>query len=240
MQNIFTKMTPSLKYIAIRWPYSKHILKKYVMSNYSKPDLFKLCTSCLKDLNFRINHPLLRSLKDLSLMCNSNPTCNFYHDSHHFKSVVIISSIFAKILNLRGFDVLILIIIALTHDLNHRGRRNLKKPCHQELASIRSLNYKIFKYFLNHNKWKRIERIILNTYFLKSRVISSDIVEKIILDVDILVSMMFGQEWGILLSRRLKHEQKLEVNSKVLFKEFLNLAKERGLYLDVSKVTCTI
>lgn len=233
-------MTPSLKYIAIRWPLSKHILKKYVISNYSKPDLFKLCTSCLKDLNYRVNHPLLRSLKDLSLMGNSNPTYNFYHDSHHFKSVVIISSIFAKILKLRGFDILLLIIIALTHDLNHCGRRNLNKPYHQELASIKGLKYKIFKYFLNYNKWKRIERIILNTYFLKGQVTSADIVEKIILDVDILVSMMFGREWGILLTRRLKHEQKLEANSEVLFKDFLNLANKRGLHLDVSKIACTI
>lgn len=239
MCNIFNKFTPSLKYITLRWPLSKNIVKKYVMSNYAKPDLLKLCSCCLKDLNFRLKLPLVYSLKKLTKVANINTTYNFYHDCHHFKSVVLISSIFAKILNLKNHDKLFVVLIALIHDLNHKGRRNLKKPFYQEKQTLKVLNGKIFRYFLNFKKWNRVQRIVLNTYFLKTPKTRDDLVEKIILDVDILVSIMFGIESGHILSKRLKHEQKSFESSILILRNFLNLVETRGLYLDISREACT-
>ena len=53
-------------------------------------------------------------------------------------------------------------------------------------------------------------KIILNTYFPKIVNSTDDIVEKILLDVDIICSMMFGHISGLILSKRLKHEIKLK------------------------------
>ena len=235
----FDKFTPSLKYIALRWPLSKYIVKKYVMSNFAKPDLLKLCTCCLKDLNFRLKLPLVYSLKKLTTVANINPTYNFYHDCHHLKSVILVSSIFAKILNLKSHDKFFVVFIALIHDFNHKGRRTLRKPFYQEKQTINALNGKVFKHFLNFNKWNRVQRIILNTYFPKIPKTRDDLVEKIILDVDILVSIMFGIESGQILSKRLKHEQKSVESSNIILKNFLNLVEKRGLHLAISREACT-
>ena len=236
---MFGNMMPSMQYIAIRWPSSKSILKKYVLSNQIKPDLFKLCVCCLKDLNVQIKHPIIRALKKLCDDCLKNPTCNSYHNSHHFKSVILISSIFAKILKLKDFENLLLILIALTHDFKHQGRRVIKKPYYQEIKTLNYLKPKIFKYFLNFNKWKRIQRIILNTYFPNHPKTANDIVEKIILDVDILVSIMFKRSTGLIFSERLKHEQKFMQCSTILFENFMTLVKQRKLHLELSISSCT-
>ena len=50
-QYIFEKHYPSLSYIANNWPRSKHLLKKFVLSNQKKPDFYEICTKCLNDLN---------------------------------------------------------------------------------------------------------------------------------------------------------------------------------------------
>ena len=62
-----------------------------------------------------------------------------------------------------------------------------------------------------------------------------DKIEKIILDADILASLMFGIDVGIELARRLKHEIRFEDKSDVLFSGFLSLLQNKSLYLESSK-----
>ena len=131
-QFIFEKYFPSLSYIANRWPRSKHILKKYVLSNQKKPDFFNICNKCLKDLNvFKIRDYNL-ILKKLAKLSSNNFTFNSYHDQHHFKSVILIACLLAKLSKLKfNEEKILLIIIALTHDINHQGRRIINKPYYQ-------------------------------------------------------------------------------------------------------------
>ena len=42
------KNMPSLNYIINNWPRSKPILKKFVLSKHSEPDLLNICQLCLK------------------------------------------------------------------------------------------------------------------------------------------------------------------------------------------------
>ena len=238
MKNIFEYSFPSVRYLAIRWPKSKPLVKKYVMSNHKKPDLLKLSLCCLKDLNYNCKHPIRKSLKLLSKKCSENHTYNSYHDQHHFKSVIVVSSIFANILSLKNNEKIFLILLALTHDMNHQGRRILSTPYYQELKTLKKVQPYVFKHFVSYKMWIRFKRILLNTYFPKIVNSTDDIVEKILLDVDIICSMMFGHISGLILSKRLKHEIRFEKNSEELYKGFLSLLEKKKLHLDISKKSC--
>ena len=84
---------------------------------------------------------------------------------------------------------------------------------------------------LNNKKWKRIERILLNTYFSIKPKESYDKVEKIILNADISSSVFFGFSRGLSQSRKLKFEMDYNDKSEVLYKNFLEVLKSR-------EVTC--
>ena len=130
-----------------------------------------------------------------------NFTFNSYHDQHHFKSVIIISCLLAKLSNFKAKeDIIWLILIALTHDLFHQGRRIIKTSYYQEEKSFKELYFVAFKKLLNHKKFKRFEKIFRSTYFPIKPEKVDDELEKIILDADILASLMFGMNTGIKLA----------------------------------------
>lgn len=235
----FDKYLPDINYIVARWPSSIHLIKKYVMSNQKKPDLYNLSICLLRNLNFHQKHPLKDTFKTLSKICDLNVTYNTYHNVHHFKSTLILATIYGKLLPLKKFDNILLILIALTHDMNHQGRRILKESYYQELLTLKKLQQKIFKSVLSHKKWLRIKKIILNTYFPSKKEKTNDNVEKIILDVDVICSLMFGYFNGLIFSQRLKQELKVNRESKLIFRGFISQIKKKNLHLDLSKKLCT-
>jgi len=227
---------PSLEYISNRWPKSLSILSNYSMSNYKKPDLFKLSLSCLKGLNFNQITPLTRSIKELSLICSKNFNSNKYHDQHHFKAVLLIASIFARISKLKKTDSLLIVILSLTHDMSHQGRRIINRPYYQEKITIKHLERIIFRKILNQQTWKRIKRILLNTYFPIIPKRNNDIVEKIILNADVASSIIFGKKNGLILTRRLKNEINFEEKSIDLYSKFMKNLYKRNLSLVKKKL----
>ena len=96
----------------------------------------------------------------------------------------------------------------------------------------------MFKDLLNFKKNERIKRIFKSTYFPIKPDYVEDIIEKIILDADILGSLMFGLNVGIEFAKRLKHELRFDIKSDLLFSGFLNLLNDKTLYLDSSKKSC--
>ena len=238
-QFIFEKNLPSLAYIINNWPNTKHLLKKFILSNQKKPNFYKLCISCLNELNVYKIGNFKEVIKILSKKSSMNFTFNSYHDQHHFKSVIIISCLLAKLSNFKAKeDIIWLILIALTHDLFHQGRRIIKTSYYQEEKSFKELYFVAFKKLLNHKKFKRFEKIFRSTYFPIKPEKVDDELEKIILDADILASLMFGMKTGIKLAERLKHEIRFEGRSDVLFSGFLKFLSTKDLYLKTSKNSC--
>ena len=81
---------------------------------------------------------LIYILKKLSKLSSQNFTYNSYHDQHHFKSVILIACLLAKLSQTKNSEEIIwLIIIALTHDLNHQGSRIVNKSYYQEDRSFK-------------------------------------------------------------------------------------------------------
>ncbi len=236
---IFEKNYPSLSYIVNNWPNSKHILKKFVLSNQKKPDFYKLSIACLNDLNVHKTRKIEPILKKLSSLTSKNVTFNTYHDQHHFKSVVVIACLLAKLSGLKGkSNKILLVILALSHDLGHQGRRILKNAYYQEEKSYITLRRILFRKILNFKENQRIHRIFKSTYFPIKPDFVEDLIEKIILDADILASLMFGLNVGVEFARRLKHELRFEGKSDALFSGFLNFLNDKSLYLDSSKKSC--
>ena len=235
----FEKNFPSISYIANNWPRSKHVLKKYILSNQKLPNLYKLCLNCLNDLNMHKVGRMKPVLKKLSILCSKNVTYNTYHDPHHFKSVIIIACLLAKLSNLtNNEDKLLLVIIALTHDLGHLGRRIQNRSFYQEEKSFSELSRILFRTKPNFKKNQRIKKIFRSTYFPIKPEKVDDHIQKIILDADILASLMFGLNVGVEFASRLKHELRFEGGSKQLFSGFLKFLDNKSLYLDSSKKSC--
>ena len=236
---LIDKGFPSINYIVNNWPLTKNTLKKFILSNHKKPDLYSLTIACMNELRiFKINSYKSILLK-CSRLCARNVYYNTYHDQHHFKAVLVISCILAKHLNLKYRDRVLLIFIALTHDMNHQGRRILgATPFYQENKSYEGLEKLLFKKVLNHDQMKRIKKIFQSTYFPIKPENVTDKLEKIILDADILSSLMFGPDVGIKLASRLKHEIRYNDKTELLFTNFLKMLGEKCLYLDFSKNSC--
>ena len=235
----FEKNFPSISYIANNWPRTKDVLKKFILSNHKLPDLYNLCLNCLNDLHVHKIDKMKPILKKLSALCSKNVTYNTYHDSHHFKSVIIIACLLAKLSNLKNNeDKFLLIIIALTHDLGHLGRRIQNQSFYQEEKSFSELSRNLFRAKPNFKKNQRIKKIFRSTYFPIKPEKVDDHVQKIILDADILASLMFGLDVGVEFASRLKHELRFEGGSKQLFSGFLKFLDNKSLYLDSSKKSC--
>lgn len=224
---LFEKNIPSINYISSRWPNSKIYLGKYFFKNFNRPDFFKLTTLCLKALKFptRRNHKIL--LRNLSNKCNTNFNNNKYHNFHHFKAVLLISTILAVKSKIDKNDAFLIVIISLTHDMGHLGKRILKKPYFQEKKTIIDLEKILFKYLLNGEKWRRIKRIILNTFFKNLPNYPKDRVEKIILTADVASSIIFGKKNGLLMASKLKLEINYNGHSSKLYEDFVTLCKQR-------------
>ena len=226
-RKIFEQGFPNLDFIFKNWPRSKYILKKYIVSRQKKPNLLWLSTICLKELNAFGNHRLFFALKKISNVCSSN-LYNTFHNEHHFKTVLIISFLFAKFNSLKNIDKITLIIVALAHDMNHLGRRLNNEEYYQEKKTVKDLERIVFRTILNHKLWKRIERIILNTYFPKDfKTHKKDIVERIILKSDIICSILFNDETGKIFTERLKFELRLNESTEKLFLSFKKKIKKR-------------
>ena len=239
MRNVpIDKNLPTLSYIVNNWPKTTPILKKYVVSNCKKPDLFKLSLICLNELQVFKTQSLKAILKKISKKCSQNFVSNTYHDQHHFKTVLVLSCLLAKLINLNSSDRLFLVFIALAHDVNHQGRRVLSKPFYQEEKSCMDLHRIFFKKVLSNKKWNRIHRIFRSTYFPIKPKNVNDNLEKIILDADILASLIFGMDTGIEFARRLKHEIRFKNESWKLFEGFLKVLNNKSLYLQCSKDSC--
>ena len=129
-------------------------------------------------------------------------------------------------------DRFLLIIIALTHDLGHLGRRIQKRSFFQEEKSFTELSRILFKAKPISKNNQRIKKIFRSTYFPIKPEKVEDHVEKIILDADILASLMFGLDVGVQFATRLKHETRFEGGTKQLFSGFLKFLDNKSLYLD--------
>ena len=114
----------------------------------------------------------------------------------------------------------------------------MSKPYYQELKSCEGLQKILFRKILNFKEWKRIKRIFESTFFPIKPENVEDNLEKIILDADILPSIMFGHQVGLQLAGRLKQEIRYNDNSELLFSNFLKLLGGKSLYLDYSKKSC--
>jgi len=232
------KNLPSLNYIINNWPRSKPILKKFVLSKYSSPDLLKICQSCLKELKVFRERKINTLLRKASKICLLNKTYNTYHNSHHFKAVIVIACIIAKNTELSNRDKVLLVIISLCHDIEHQGRRIISQPYFQEELSFHLFRRLSYKFFFKKKELQRVLRIFRNTYFPEKPGKVSDKLEKIILDADILSSLMFDISTGLKFAGRIKHELKMTSTSEELFESFLNSINNKRLYMDRSKKLC--
>ena len=162
-QHPLQKNIPTLGYIINNWPRTKPILQKFVVSRHSLPNLLKLCNVCLNELKVFREKEILKPLKKVTRLCLINKTYNSYHDCHHFKAVIVIASIIAKKSKLSKREKVLLILIALCHDIDHQGRRIISEPYYQEkvLLFLKDLLQNLYK----NSECKRIRRIFLNTYF---------------------------------------------------------------------------
>ena len=96
----------------------------------------------------------------------------------------------------------------------------MSKPYYQELKSFAGLEKVFFRKILNFKELKRIKRIFESTFFPIQPENVNDDLEKLILDADILSSLMFGSKVGVKLARRLKQEVGITMIQNYFFQIF--------------------
>ena len=199
-----------------------------MLSKHSTPDLLNICQLCLKELKVFREKKINTILSKVSKICLINKTYNTYHNSHHFKAVIVTACIIAKNTELSNKDKVLLVIISLCHDIGHQGRRIISKPYYQEELSYHLFRRFFYKVFSKKKELQRILRIFRNTYFPEKPRKVNDKLEKIILDAEILSSLMFDVSTGLEFARRLKHELKMTSTSEDLFLSFLNSINDKS------------
>jgi len=86
-----------------------------------------------------------------------------YHNRAHFADVVTALSIFLKYSNnLSNQDGLLALIIAVSHDLGHQGKRNTQLPQSQESVTAARVLSELRPY-LSQDEVMKIEKMILGT-----------------------------------------------------------------------------
>jgi hypothetical protein len=229
---------PSIDYIINNWPRTKPLLKRFILSNHKPPDLYKICLSCLNELAVYKTRKLERILKRLTYICSRNTTSNTFHDSHHFKAVIIISCVISKKMKLTQRDKILLILIALSHDIAHQGRRIISQPYYQEEKSCKVFMQLCYEIHLTRKETNRVSKIFKSTYFPLKPENVDDKLQKIILDADILASIMFDVDTGLKFTSRLRHELRLSNSKESIFKSFLDTLTNKSLYMDSSRKLC--
>ena len=118
--------------------------------------------------------------------------------------------------------------MALTHDESSGRRILMSKPYYQELKSYDGLEKFYSRKSLILKNWRGLREYLRYFFPIKPENVEDDL-EKIILDADILSSLMFGPRVGVQLAGRLKQEIRYNNNSELLFSNFLKLLEGKSL-----------
>ena len=227
--------------VLVGWP---HSLRQVEAVAFSQPcsggDLLAIARwAGLTDRSARaagIPRPAIRRLAN---MASINGYSNKYHQSGHYAHVVIAAGLLAAASGLGARDTAILVLAALTHDLDHHGRRSRHTLYAQELWSASLTSRILARYRGDARLQTQIHRLLKATALTndgaRRQILATDRLAGLITDADVFASVFFDRNRARQFTRLLKLEQRLPGAPDDLLTRFLALIAAEGLQSEAAR-----
>lgn len=217
---------PSLDYATLHGGRFLHIMAKAI-APHQKPDLPPL----FKWAGVTIPRHLKQSIKPLIRAASRNPHCNGYHNQWHNWAVMASAAVLARLAGLGRDDMAELLISALIHDLDHRGRMMSSTPFAEEYRSAQIATRRLLgKHSSQGVLWRRFYARLKATAFHgdDQAIAYRDEVTRLLQDADILASCFLPMADAKRLSRSVMREQSQKGATDAFLKTFIKTLAERG------------
>ena len=182
----------------------------------------------------RVPRQYQRSIRPLVWAAGRNPHKNGYHHDWHNITVMVFAAVLASLMpsqhRLSKDDQFTLLLAAMVHDLDHRGRAMAAKPYDEEVRSAMIAGRRLFGKSGQGKAWRQLLTMIKNTSFhVLSVDASKDHLSALLKDADILGSVVFPHDLVKTMTLGLKQEQKLTALSDKILSQFMENLSKRGL-----------
>ena len=180
--------------------------------------------------------PLLRlKLRRLISIAESNPYSNSYHNPWHTLSVVVLAAILAKRMRFKKARYDDLILLAIAHDLAHRGKRSPPMHLAEERRSatlarrVLRLSGKTARAFEEQIKASAIS--VRPSHRSKINTLTA-----LLLDADIFASVFFAPKDRLRLAEGIKRETKSTSPSSELLADFHYFISDKHFCCEVKSL----
>lgn len=175
--------------------------------------------------------PLNRTgLRQVLRLARQNRHSNGYHHPWHTMTVIVLAAILGRRAGLREGEYQSLLLAALVHDLDHRGRHAIGKDRQEERRSVKLSVQMLFSCRAATGVLQRqLQRWIEATSFLSSAAeVRDDRVALILRDADIAGSIFFPMKAVLAMTRGVIREEHHHVGAESKLAEFLEFMAQRG------------
>ena len=175
-----------------------------------------------------------KTIKPLIWAAARNPHQNRYHHDWHNMTVMVFAAILAGLMprqnRLSTKDQFTLLLVAMVHDLDHRGRSMAAKPYDEETRSAMIAGRRLFGQIGQGKAWRMMLAMIKNTSFhVLSVDASKDHLSALLKDADLLGSVVFPYDDVKTMTLGLKQEQKMSMPTDDILSQFIENLSKRGL-----------
>ena len=182
----------------------------------------------------RVPRQYQRSIRPLVWAAGRNPHKNGYHHDWHNITVMVFAAVLASLMpsqhRLSKDDQFTLLLAAMVHDLDHRGRAMAAKPYDEEVRSAMIAGRRLFGKTGHGQAWQQLLTMINQTSFhVLSVDASKDHLSALLKDADLLGSVVFPHHLSKAMTLGLKQEQKLALPSDKILSQFMENLSKRGL-----------
>ena len=171
-------------------------------------------------------------LKPLIWAAGRNPHCNKYHHDWHNKTVMIMAAILSENLKSKPEQRFNLLFSAMVHDLDHRGRYMSHQDFVEERRSALIAGRRLYGRRGGEGRsWRLLNDRLDHTAFRRGHLMEygTNDITAILMDADIMASLVFPIKPVQELTGNLKQELKSKQSADEMLKNFINLVAERGL-----------
>ena len=182
-----------------------------------------------------------QALKPLIWAAGRNPHQNRYHHDWHNITVMVFAAILAGLLprhrRLSADDHFTLLLAAMVHDLDHRGRGMVAKNFAEETRSAMIASRRLFGNKGGQGQaWRRLVTMIKQTSIDVTSVDpATHPLSALLKDADLLGSVVFPHPLVQTMTLGLKHEQKIKMPSAQILSQFIENLAKRGLSSEEGK-----
>ncbi len=182
----------------------------------------------------RVPRQYQNPIRPLIWAAGRNPHQNRYHHDWHNMTVMVFAAVLAGLMprqnRLSQEDQFTLLLAAMVHDLDHRGRAMTAKPYDEETRSAMIAGRRLFGQTGQGKAWRQLLTMIKNTSFhVLSVDASKDHLSALLKDADLLGSVVFPHHLAKAMTLGLKQEQKLTAPSDEILSQFMATLSKRGL-----------